>query len=156
MLAYVTFPWTDRDRISTMCHADYESLRMRVPQLNLSEWKSDDTPKPFVYVGYEQYKYLIDTEDDWKALLEFGLNPIIKNFKGTYQTKGIDHNGVTHELHVHVPNIGLLAIDEVLLIEDACTDNLQSHLDEGWRILAVCPPNCQRRPDYILGRTKKG
>lgn len=27
-------------------------------------------------------------------------------------------------------------------------------LDAGWRILAVCPQPDQRRPDYILGRTK--
>jgi hypothetical protein len=37
-------------------------------------------------------------------------------------------------------------------LDDACTDDVQRHLDEGWKILAVCPPNSQRRPDYILGR----
>jgi hypothetical protein len=41
------------------------------------------------------------------------------------------------------------------LLDDACTDNLQAHLNEGWRIIAVCPPDAKRRPDYILGRTKR-
>lgn len=57
-------------------------------------------------------------------------------------------------VHIHVPNIGLLSIDEVDWIEDACTQELQSRLNDGWRILAVCPPNSTRRPDYILGRTR--
>jgi hypothetical protein len=55
---------------------------------------------------------------------------------------------------VHVPGLGLLLIDEVQCIEDACTDALQSHLDEGWRIVACCPQPDSRRPDYIIGRKK--
>ena len=57
--------------------------------------------------------------------------------------------------HIHIPNVGLLMIDEVKLLENTCTNTLQMELDEGWRILAVCPPNGVRRPDYILGRTKE-
>jgi hypothetical protein len=56
--------------------------------------------------------------------------------------------------NTHIPNVGLLAIDEVIWLENACTELLQEALDTGWRILAVCPPNAQRRPDYILGRSK--
>lgn len=57
-------------------------------------------------------------------------------------------------VQITLPDIGLLLIDEVDWMEDACTQQLQRRLDEGWRILAVCPPNAQRRPDYILGRRK--
>lgn len=53
---------------------------------------------------------------------------------------------------IHIPDQTLMKIDEVTWLEDSCTELLQSHLNEGWRILAVCPPNAQRRPDYILGR----
>lgn len=53
---------------------------------------------------------------------------------------------------IHVPNIGLLMVNEVEVVEDICTNALQTYLDEGWRILAVCPSIDQRRPDYILGR----
>lgn len=62
---------------------------------------------------------------------------------------------INHATHVHIPNIGLLSIDEVINADDCCTINLQSLLNEGWHILAVCPPNGTRRPDYILGRTKE-
>ena len=54
--------------------------------------------------------------------------------------------------HIHIPNVGLWSMDEVQLLEDSCTDKLQGMLDDGWRIIAVCPPSEQRRPDYILGR----
>lgn len=51
------------------------------------------------------------------------------------------------------PGPALMDIAETLLIEDSCTDALQEHLAAGWRLLAVCPQP-QRRPDYILGRTR--
>lgn len=51
------------------------------------------------------------------------------------------------------PGPSLLNVDETLLMEDACTNALQENLDNGWRIIAVCPQP-QRRPDYILGRKR--
>ena len=57
-------------------------------------------------------------------------------------------------VQIAVPDMALMYIDEVCVETDFCTDALQSMLDDGWRILAVCPPNSQRRPDYILGRRK--
>lgn len=39
-----------------------------------------------------------------------------------------------------------------MLLEDACTDQLQGALNSGWRIISACPQPDQRRPDYILGR----
>ena len=56
---------------------------------------------------------------------------------------------------VHVPNLGLLQIASVELLQDCCTDDLQSHLERGWRILAVCVQPNQRRPDYIIGLPRK-
>lgn len=61
---------------------------------------------------------------------------------------------VNHKIDVHVPNLGLLTVDEVCVREDHCTDALQEDLTDGWRILAVLPQPDQRRPDYVLGRTK--
>lgn len=57
-------------------------------------------------------------------------------------------------VQIHVPDFTLMTITEVEVLDDCCTDMLQRHLDDGWRILAVCPPNAQRRPDYVLGRSK--
>ena len=80
-----------------------------------------------------------------------GLNEKILAPHGIAKYEG----SIANVTHVHIPNIGLLTIDEVSYLEDCCTDSLQRELDSGWRILAVCPPNGTRRPDYILGRTKE-
>lgn len=58
-------------------------------------------------------------------------------------------------VQITIPDLGLMLIDEVSHENDCCTDYLQQLLDRGWRILAVCPPCAQRRPDYILGRRKQ-
>lgn len=57
---------------------------------------------------------------------------------------------------VHVPNLGLININELMLAENICTDELQTHLNKGYRIIAVAPQPDQRRPDYILGRYNPG
>lgn len=61
---------------------------------------------------------------------------------------------INKKVNVSVPGFGLMCIDEVKVETDCCTDNLQGMLDAGWRILAICPQPDQRRPDYVLGRTK--
>jgi hypothetical protein len=56
-------------------------------------------------------------------------------------------------VQVVVPGFALMEIRHVEVRRDYCSDALQEDLDEGWRILAICPQPDQRRPDYILGRT---
>ena len=53
---------------------------------------------------------------------------------------------------VHMPGNAMALYNEMLLLTDVCTDELQSSLNSGWRLVAVCPQPEQRRPDYILGR----
>lgn len=53
---------------------------------------------------------------------------------------------------VHVGGGMLMTINEVLLLENECTDRLQSELNSGWRIIAVNVQTDCRRPDYVLGR----
>lgn len=99
------------------------------------------------------------------ALQKAGIKGIkINGVDGTMLTKMQDRGGITgiesvdlregNMVQITLPDMGLLLVNEVDWMEDACTEELQRKLDEGWRILAVCPPNAQRRPDYILGRTK--
>ena len=54
--------------------------------------------------------------------------------------------------NVHVGGGLIVTYNELLLREDCCTDVLQTELNRGWRIIAVCVQPDQRRPDYILGR----
>jgi hypothetical protein len=53
---------------------------------------------------------------------------------------------------VHMPGQALSTYNEVMLLENTCSDELQTHIDHGWRMIAACPQPDQRRPDYILGR----
>ena len=62
---------------------------------------------------------------------------------------------VNNRVNVAVPGLGLLAIAEAMVEYDLCTDRLNVLLQEGWRILAICPQPDQRRPDYILGKPKQ-
>ena len=63
-----------------------------------------------------------------------------------------DTQEFNNKCDVHIAGHALSTYNEVMLIEDACTDVLQENINKGWRILAVCPQPDQRRPDYMLGR----
>lgn len=97
---------------------------------------------------------LIDVEEDGPRLIALGISFEVKSFKGTRLLEALtpEHGRVT--INVQIPHVGLLAIDEVDVLVDCCTDDLRRHLDAGWRILCVCPPNAARRPDYVIGRSK--
>ena len=60
---------------------------------------------------------------------------------------------VNTRINVAIGGLGLLAINEVMVEYDMCTDALRVRLKDGWRIIAVCPQPNQRRPDYVLGRS---
>lgn len=53
---------------------------------------------------------------------------------------------------VHISNLGLLHINQIGYAVDKCTEELQTILKDGWRIIACCVQPDQRRPDYVLGR----
>lgn len=95
-------------------------------------------------------KRLLKTKYDYLAILEKMKEAADKLEKITFEPQQ-DFN---YKVNVHVPNLGLLMVNEVTWLEDCCAEVLQEYLDKGWRILAVCPQPDQRRPDYILGRTK--
>ncbi len=60
------------------------------------------------------------------------------------------------KVEVHVPGFALTTYNRVMLLEDSCTDALQTALNQGWRIIAACPQPDSRRPDYVLGRYEQG
>lgn len=74
------------------------------------------------------------------------LEEINKNFDAAVRT-------FNSKVKVHIGGSLLLAINEVEVLEDYCTESLQSKLKSGWRILAVCVQPDGRRPDYVVGRT---
>lgn len=111
------------------------------------------------------------TLEEAHAIQQAGIKLEIEGVDGTMLTKmqdrgkswplfGDGRNAQPSDLvsgqavQITIPDMALLMLDEVTWLDDACTEEVQRHLDEGWRILAVCPPNAQRRPDYIFGRKK--
>lgn len=63
-----------------------------------------------------------------------------------------EENYYNQKCEVHLPGNMLATYNEILLLEDVCTDELQRSLGNGYRIITACPQANQRRPDYILGR----
>lgn len=61
-------------------------------------------------------------------------------------------NTYNNKCEVHMPGNLMASFNEVQLLEDACSDVLQTSLTSGWSLIAACPQPNQRRPDYILGR----
>lgn len=107
------------------------------------------------------------TDEEILNLQRLGFELKVMPYPGAMITKMSDRNKWEYDAHaqpedllsgkavqVSIPDMALLYINEVIVETDLCTDQLQTLLDDGWRMLAVCPPNAQRRPDYVLGRVK--
>ncbi len=127
---------------------------------------------PSNYVQLDNSKeYIADID------LFFSKHPHLKiKMRGLPQTPTISYSGVIQQImaiqekfetalknfdkqiefnekvDVHVGNLGLLNINQVGYCLDYCTEKLQDRMNEGWRLLSVCPQPDQRRPDYIIGR----
>jgi hypothetical protein len=151
MLAIIEVDYFDPKKMTL---EQRNAIRDRLPQMALS-----DEDAKYMHATRE---FLADLATDGPFLLSLDLKFSIKRFKGCYimGEAGTWHSQrrpsnpeQTINIQVAIPNLALFAVDEVMLLDDACTDALNSYLKEGWRILAVCPPASQRRPDYILGRS---
>lgn len=102
-------------------------------------------PPPITIEGVGDPRPLLELEEMIRRLLIMvAANERAPKGPDTYVNKKVD---------VHVPGSALLAIEEVAIHEDLCTDTLQTFLDDGYRILAILPQPDQRRPDYVLGRS---
>ena len=144
MYAHVELTYEARQLINKMTDDEFSEVRELFPMF--------DFPEVGKQAGYWSNRdALIDLSIMGEELLRRNLKFDIKRFKSCYKVATPDR---TVNIQVAIPNFALFMIDEVQLMEDCCTNALQAELDDGWRILAVCPPTSQRRPDYILGRTK--
>ncbi len=63
---------------------------------------------------------------------------------------------VREAVHIHLPNDNLIAMRQVIVLENECTETVDDWLNKGWRMLAILPQPNHRRPDYILGTYERG
>lgn len=92
-----------------------------------------------------------DVQSQWLGILA-RIEKAAKELEATADLKS-DFHGDLYNAHanVHMAGNAMSSYNELMLCENSCTDAVQEHLSEGWRIVAVCP-QASRRPDYILGR----
>lgn len=150
MLVIAEFHYGTHTDLKKLTREQYAHLREQVVTLRLEEWKAEEA-EPQNWYRYSEP--IVLSQSDMALLAQYGLKFTVTRIKNSFEHKHTEGN-TTYNLNFALPNIGLLSIDEVTWIDDACTQVLQAKLEDGWRIIAVCPPNGARRPDYILGRTK--
>lgn len=141
-------------KIAALGAAKYAELREHV-----SSRYRNFMPQDFVAFDPEKNSYEFSREavmdsEEVEAWTRCEIDVSVKTLRGTTPRTGKD-NLVQHVTQISLANIGLLEIQQVTWLEDACTEDLQAHLDDGWRIIAVCPPKDSRRPTYIIGRRDK-
>lgn len=72
--------------------------------------------------------------------------------KQMMQLKEMSSQVFNSKVQVPTTDVFLRQINQTMILYDACTDQLQQSLKDGWRILSICPQPDQRRPDYVLGK----
>lgn len=122
----------------------YYNLPIKIEDLVLSEEQITSLAiKNLPFTVDQEINVDVDITAQLIALAEKPIKLIQKSNDGdTYNNK----------CEVHMPGQSLSLYNDLLLLEDVCTDELQSSLNSGWRIIAACPQPDNRRPDYILGR----
>lgn len=136
-LAVIKFPYDWEKNI------DLERVKKCFPRL----FDNDGKPRSNWEIG----DYAVDSLEI-ALLSDIGIEISIKKFKGLIPIGAGSEFPNAQAVHIHAPNNALINFKKVKLREDCCTDLLQSDLDDGWRIIAICPPINARRPDYILGK----
>lgn len=96
-----------------------------------------------------------EIENKIKEIPEYSMeeNILHRLLKLDEKLSKFDYNAQFNtKVGVHISDLALMNIKHVTWLEDACTETLQTELNKGWRILAICPQPDSRRPDYVLGR----
>lgn len=147
-----------------MIHDDGYSLKAGLLKLSPEEYTAAKKELFFLSVELpEEQQKLSDYWGGETIVDEAGISIICKyhpdaKFK---RVKGLLYNHPAQQketiqqvTQIHVANLGLFAIERLLLLEDACTNEINEMISGDWKIIAVIPANDARRPTYILGTSK--
>lgn len=97
------------------------------------------------------YTIKIKDTSDGTAALELLSHKI--ELLDTFMKRAAGAAAQNYNIKCGVPLVdtALMSINRIKIMENCCSDELQKTLNEGYRILSVCPQPDQRRPDYVLG-----
>lgn len=148
--------YTQAARLKEITPEEYATLQKQV-DLGLPESREElSTWSSYTAVG---------TIEDLQLLSDLGIQVKVSRVRGIFAESLPNPNNLaaylnrppsqTQIVNVAIPNAGLFSVVQVMVLEDACTEELQRRLDDDWRIVAVCPPNDTRRPTYILGHMNR-
>ena len=103
-----------------------------------------------IEIPYKQ-KVLSDTDniENTMKLIQQSVTLFEKQMEGL---KEISSHHYNLKCNSPLADNYLMSVNQTMLLEDCCSDYLQKHLLEGWRIISICNQPNQRRPDYILGK----
>lgn len=120
---------------------EQDILKGAIPKMTFSE---DGFPS---FWGKE-----ILTLDDAVPLLRKELIKVTDVHRTSERIPTLAQNPTTQIINIVAKSLPVTSVNRVKVLEDCCTDTLQEHLDKDWRIVAVCPQEGRRRPDYVIGR----
>lgn len=153
----IDIEWNDSARISgsaenSLSDDDYVALRDHLDLIELPPLDKRST--------FYAHNAKIGTFKDVETLNSFRIPVTISRVRGLYQEHPLTpmlppSDASVQIVNLAIPNAALFSVQSLRVLENECTEAVQSALDKGWRIVAVCPPNDTRRPTYILGHFDK-
>lgn len=146
--------WAKKVAALALNNSDYMAFRAKIKNKEMLEILGPPSEFDATKAG-EKFHYwdaMLMDADEAGAWSDIGVELQMNRIKGVSSS---DRDITKTIYQISVANVGLMQIQRVQVWEDCCTDELQRMLDQGWRILAVCPPNDARRPSYVLGHFEK-
>jgi len=153
----INIDWNDSARIkgegeNGLSEDDYVALRDNLELVELPPLDKRST--------FYAHNAVMGTYKDVEAFNAFKISVTISRIRGLYQEHPLTpllppSEAGTQIVNLAIPNAALFSVQSLRVLENECTEAVQSALDKGWRIVAVCPPNDTRRPTYILGHFDK-
>lgn len=127
-----------------------EYLKAEAKRINVSSFVADPS---FIASQFPKKQFTVKIDECTKVVgHEFSHHDTLRQYEAICSRLEASSNAFNEKCHVHIGGSLLITINKLLLLENACTDNVQSHLAAGWRIVAVTVQPDGRRPDYILGK----
>lgn len=153
LICNIELDYSNSAKLKELEPEDYDRLREA-----FKSFKFPDTQEEIQ--SYSSYSG-IEFVSDLSMMTEMGLKPALSRIRGQFSEPHAlriptdSRQPQPSIVNISIPNNSLFSVRRVIVIEDSCTDNLQSYLKLNWRIVAVCPPNDTRRPDYVLGHVEE-